>query len=416
VKIMSLRTAAAGLLLATIASVAAAPTAPAAAVAVHATLSEIRDPSVVGMDAAALRRIDALIEAAIAAKVTPGAALAIGRHGQLVRLRGYGRVDWKASSARVTERTIYDLASLTKPVATTTAVMLLVQEGRLELDRPLALYLSEWRGIPDRAAMTPRHLLNHTSGLPAGGPLTGVGTDRSRIAGHLAGLPLHTPPGRRHEYSDYGMILLGALVERVAGERLDAFLEKRMFEPLGLQDTGFNPLRWSSASPLRQAAFSGAPLLSRIAPTEHTARRGHIQGVVHDPLAFRLGGVAGHAGLFGSAHDLAVYAELLLGGGRSGETQFIDGELLASFTTRPGPAARFALGWELARDANSSGGFFPPTAFGHAGFTGTSMWLDRDRGLYVVLLTNRLNPNSRERRHIRLRHDLHEAVGRAIMR
>jgi serine-type D-Ala-D-Ala carboxypeptidase len=400
---MLLRVAALALLLVTPASASA-----------HATLAELRDPSVVGMDAAALKRIDALIESAIAAKVTPGAALAIGRRGQVVRLRGYGRVDWNINSARVNERTIYDLASLTKPVATTTAVMLLVQDGALDLDRPLAAYLPEWRGIEDRARMTTRHLLSHTSGLPAGGPLAGAGGNRSRVIEAMAALPLSAPPGRRHEYSDYGMILLGALVERLAGERLDTFLERRVFEPLGLEDTGFNPLEWGTASAFRFVA-AVSPLGTRIAPTEWTAQRGHIHGVVHDPVAFRLGGVTGHAGLFGSARDMALYADMLLADGRSGERQILETGLVRSFTQRNGTDARFALGWELARPANSTGGFFPSAAFGHTGFTGTSMWLDPERELYIVLLTNRLNPNSREQRHLKLRRDVHEALARSVI-
>jgi CubicO group peptidase (beta-lactamase class C family) len=385
--------------------------APASGTA-HAALAELRDPSVVGMDPAALRRIDSLIEAAIAAKVTPGAALAIGRHGQVVRLRGYGRVDWKSGAPRVTDRTIYDLASLTKPVATTTAAMLLVQDGILDLDRPLAAYLPEWRGLEDRARVTARHLLAHTSGLPAGGPLRAAGSDRRRIIEAMAAVPLTAPPGRRAEYSDYGMILLGALVERLAGQRLDALLESRLFEPLGMEDTGFNPLEWG-ISPFRFAA-TAPTLLTRIAPTENTTSRGHIRGVVHDPIAFRMGGVTGHAGLFGSARDMALYAEFLLRDGQFGDGHLLQPDLVRSFTGRAAAESRFALGWELARPANSSGGHFPPTAFGHTGFTGTSMWLDRERGLYVVLLTNRLNPNSREQRHVKLRRDVHEALSRAI--
>jgi serine-type D-Ala-D-Ala carboxypeptidase len=385
-----------------------------ASAAAHVYLVELRDPSAVGMDAAALRRVDALIEAAIAAKVTPGAAIAIGRHGQVVRLRGYGRVDWRTGSARVNERTIYDLASLTKPVATTTAIMLLVQDGLLELDRPIAAYLPEWRGIEDRARVTVRHLLNHTSGLPAGGPLRAA-TDRTRVIDAMAAVPLHSAPGRVHVYSDYGMILLAALAERIAGVRLDHFLEQRLFEPLGMEDTGFNPLQWGGGSPFRFVSM-GSPLLVRVAPTERTPSRGHIHGVVHDPVAYRLGGVTGHAGLFGSVRDMAVYADMLLRDGRSGEVQLLEPSLIRGFTSRAGDASRFGLGWELARPTNSSGGHFAPTAFGHTGFTGTSMWLDPDHDLFVVLLTNRLNPNSREQRHVRLRRDLHEAVARAIVR
>jgi serine-type D-Ala-D-Ala carboxypeptidase len=390
-------------------------TVPAAA-APRAKLVEIADPAMAGIDAAALRRIDGIIEAAIAAKVTPGAALAIGRNGYVVRLRGYGRTDYRATAPRVTDRTIYDLASLTKPVATTTAAMLLVQDGILDLDRPLAAYLPEWRFAHDRSRMTARHLLNHTSGLPAGGPLRGVGADRSEIAAVLASVPLRNAPGVRTEYSDYGMILLAALVERLAGEPMDALLERRVFEPLGLEDTGFNPLRWQAASPLRFASVgaTAAATLPRIAPTERTAQRGHIHGVVHDAVALRLGGVAGHAGLFGSAHDLAVYANMLLAGGSVDGTELLRADLVGGFTKRAAGSSRFALGWELAREGNSSAGAFPGSAFGHTGFTGTSMWLDPEHGLYVVLLTNRLNPNSREQRHMKLRRDIHTAVAAAL--
>jgi CubicO group peptidase (beta-lactamase class C family) len=378
-------------------------------------LVETLDPAVAGMDAAALRRIDALIESAITSQVTPGAALAIGRLGHVVRLRGYGRVDYRANAPRVTAHTIYDLASLTKPVATTTAAMLLVQDGLLDLDAPLSAYLPEWRGFDDRARMTARHLLNHTSGLPAGGPLRGV-MSRADVPAYLASVKLQSRPGARSVYSDYGMILLSSVIERIAGEPMDAMLHRRVFEPLGLEDTGFNPKRWQAPSPLRFASASAAPqpLLPRIAPTERTATRGLIHGDVHDPLAFRLGGVAGHAGLFGSAHDLAVYTQMLLAGGRVADTEILRPDLLRSFTTPELGESRFALGWELARENNSSAGAFPAGAFGHTGFTGTSIWVDPKHDLYVVLLTNRLNPNSREQRHLKLRRDLHTAVAAAL--
>jgi serine-type D-Ala-D-Ala carboxypeptidase len=409
-------------LLLLIAASTAAPAAPifaapvlAAPVLAAPRLAEVSNPAVARMDAAMLRRVDAIIEAAIAAKVTPGAALAIGRFGHPVRLRGYGRTDYRPAAPRVTAHTIYDLASLTKPVATTTAAMLLVQDGLLDLDAPLATYLSEWRGLDDRARMTARHLLRHTSGLPAGGPLRGV-TGRAQVPAHLATVPLQAPPGARSVYSDYGMILLASVIERIAGETLDDLLQRRVFEPLGLDDTGFNPMRWQTASPMRFATTAATPatLLPRIAPTERTAGRGLIHGIVHDPLAHRLGGVAGHAGLFGSAHDLAVYAQMLLGGGEIGDRQLFQPALLRDFIGRDGGDSRFALGWELARDNNSSAGAFAPSAFGHTGFTGTSIWLDPTRELYVVLLTNRLNPNSREQRHIRLRRDVHTAVAAAL--
>jgi serine-type D-Ala-D-Ala carboxypeptidase len=378
------------------------------------SITEIVDPAAVGIDPARLKRIDAIIESAIAAKVTPGAALAIGRHGQIVRLRGYGRTDYRINAPSVDAHTIYDLASLTKPVATTTAVMLLVQDGLLDLDRPLVDYLPEWHAQIDRARMTARHLLTHTSGLPAGGPLAGVGSDRSRVIAFLGTVPLRARPGTVAEYSDYGMILLGALVERLAGERLDALLEQRVFRPLGLFETGFNPRRWQNGSSMLLAS-SGAPtLLPRIAPTERTAARGHIHGVVHDPLAHRLDGVAGHAGLFGSAHDLAIFADMLLGSARRRDFGLVEPQLLRTFVTPSSAGSRFVLGWERARVGNSSAGAFSPAAFGHTGFTGTSLWIDPERDLYIVLLTNRLNPNSREQRHVRLRRDVHTALAAAL--
>lgn len=378
-------------------------------------LVEIRDPAAVGMDAIALRRVDALIDAAIAARVTPGAALAVGRFGQPVRLRGYGRTDYRTNAPRVDAHTIYDLASLTKPVATTTAAMLLVQDGLLDLDAPLTTYLPEWRGFDDRARMTARHLLNHTSGLPAGGPLRNV-MSLGQVPGYLATVNLQSRPGVRSVYSDYGMILLAAVIERLSGEAMDGMLQRRVFDPLGLDDTGFNPRRWQTTSPMRFASTAPAAgaLMTRIAPTERTASRGLIHGDVHDPLALRLGGVAGHAGLFGSAHDLAVYAQMMLAGGRLEGVEIIRSDLLSSFTMPDQGDSRFALGWEVARETNSSAGAFASNAYGHTGFTGTSIWLDPERSLYVVLLTNRLNPNSREQRHLKLRRDVHLAVAASL--
>jgi CubicO group peptidase (beta-lactamase class C family) len=383
-----------------------------------ASLRELADPRSAGMDPVVLRRIDAIINKAIARQVTPGAALAIGRHGQLVRLRGYGRTSYARGAPRVTEHTLYDLASLTKTVGTTSAVMLLVQEGLLDIDRPIADYLREWRGIGDRAGMTVRHLLRHTSGLPAGGPLSGVGGDRSRIPAFMAGVPLQSRPGQFYEYSDYGMILLGAIIERITGERLDNYLAHELLAPAGMLETTFSPLDFSTNAPFsafRLTQATPTALRSRIAPTERTPRRGVILGVVHDPLAFRLDGVAGHAGMFSSAHDLALYCELLLDGGTINNRRIFDSDVVASFSSRPSERARFALGWELARKGGPSGDLFPPAAYGHTGFTGTSLWIDPVHDVFVVLLTNRVHPNVTESRHAQLRRDVHDAVQRAIL-
>jgi CubicO group peptidase (beta-lactamase class C family) len=389
---------------------------PSAVSAGERSLSEEVNPRLVGMDATRLRRVDRLIEDAIRKQITPGAAIAIGRHGQLVRLRGYGRIDYSANAPRVTDRTIYDIASLTKAVGTTSAAMLLVQNGRLDVDRPLAHYFVEWQDAADRASMTARHLLSHTSGLPAGGPLAGVDRDRERVAAFMAGVKLRAQPGARYEYSDYGLILLGALVERITGERLDGFLQRELFGPLALQETGFNPKSWHRApGPSAFHLASAAAPLSSIAPTERTPKRGVIRGEVHDPLAFRLDGVAGHAGLFSSARDLAVFAELLRSGGTIGDTRIFADTVLGAFTRRTSVFGRHALGWELSRDDGPSGTLFPATAFGHTGFTGTSLFVDLEHDLYVVLLTNRVYPNASERRHIALRKAIHDAVIQALI-
>lgn len=391
------------------------PTAVSAEV--RASLREVADPRAAGMSPAGLRRVDALLNDAIRKQITPGAALAIGRYGRLVRLRGYGHTDYGRNALRVDEHTLYDLASLTKAVGTTSAVMLLVQQGRLDLDAPLGSYLMEWRGLADRGHMTARHLLSHTAGLPAGGPLSGVGRDRSRVPAFMAQVRLSAAPGERYEYSDYGMILLGALVERIAGERLDAFLDRHLFQPAGLHETGFRPLGLDlddAVSGFRLAATRRA-IISRIAPTERTPQRGHIRGVVHDPLAYRLDGIAGNAGMFSSAHDLARFAQMLLEEGVADSTRIFDTAVLRSFTRRSSARARFALGWELAREDGPSGELFPASSFGHTGFTGTSLWIDPEHDLYVVLLTNRVSPNAGERRHVELRKKLHDAVQRSLL-
>jgi CubicO group peptidase (beta-lactamase class C family) len=378
------------------------------------------DPAVVGMDAEKLRAVDAAIERAIAAGVTPGAALAVGRKGRLVRLRGYGRLDWDPASPEVDAHSIFDLASLTKPIATTTAVMFLVQEKRLDLDAPLSRYLPEFRGVKAKRTMSARHLLEHRSGLPAGGPLAGV-IDRESVPAFMAKVPLRAVPGRRADYSDYGMILLGVLVERIAREPLDAFVRHRLLEPMGLGETGFNPFTWSPAASvdgnstsLFNVVGNMNALLARVAPTERTAR-GHLRGVVHDPLAAKLSGVAGHAGLFSSAHDLAQFAQLMLDHGRIDDRKLLDSALVARFTRPRSATSRYALGWEMAQAGGPAGDYFSRHGYGHTGYTGTSLWIDPDRELFVVLLTNRVNPSAAEKRHAALRRTVHDGVQRSLL-
>ena len=378
------------------------------------------DPREVGMDPAALADLDALVYRAIADSVAPGVALAVGRRGQLVRLRGYGQLDWAPGSSPVTPHTLFDLASLTKVVGTTTAVLVLAEEGRLELDDRVVDHLPEFaRGDGRKAQITIRDLLLHRSGLPAWRRffLEVQGNDALRDA--VFDLELEADPGAAEVYSDIGFITLAWVVEAAAGEPFDRFLTQRVFGPLGMDDTIFNP-------PLT--------LHPRVAPTEvdRERRLRHLRGEVHDENAWIAGGVAGHAGLFSTAADLAVFTEFMARHGELGTCGHIPGggEPCSRARTRPvtlaGPTtvagyvqrvsenSSRALGWDTPSGRSSAGEYFSERAFGHTGFTGTSIWIDPELDVWVVVLASRVNPSASNTRHIPFRRDVHDAVARAV--
>jgi CubicO group peptidase (beta-lactamase class C family) len=354
-----------------------------------------------------LEVIDRIVQKGRDAGGYPGAAVVVGRGGYSVVSRGYGTLDWTPASAAVdADRTIYDLASLTKVVATTTALMLLVDDGLIDLDAPVARYLPAFgEGDPAKAAVTVTQLLTHHAGLPAGRDLWRSANSVAEARAQLLTTRLVCPPGRCYIYSDIGADVLGFLAEQVSGQPLDRLLEARVFGPLGMRDTGFRP-----AEALR----------SRIAPTEPWSRRGYpLRGEVHDENAYVLGGVAGHAGLFATAADLGLFAQLMLDRGRLGERQLIRAETVDRFTRRT--AGHRALGWDTcdrgvgdgeSRGDPTCGRLFSPRAFGHTGFTGTSLWIDPDRDLFVVLLTNRVHA-ARVRRPSQLIHDIRADVADA---
>ncbi len=379
------------------------------------------DPSSVGMDPGALDVLDRYIVSALADSVAPGAAIAVLRRGKLVRLRGYGRLDWTPDSAPVTPFSIYDLASLTKVVATTPAVMLLVEEGRVGLDDPVIRHLPGWdRGDARKAEVTVRDLLLHRSGLPAFRPFFSQLDDAGAVREAVYDLALDHPPGRATVYSDIGFMTLAWLVEAAAGEPIERFLDRRVFGPMGMRDTGFNP------DPRERP---------RIAPTERDTewRPGQIHGEVHDENAFVLGGVAGHAGLFSTAQDLAVLARLLMDRGMlspcrhevgSGipcgawgvplQVRYFQEGIVETFSRRADPAESRALGWDTPSGTSSAGDYFSARSFGHTGFTGTSIWIDPELELAVVLLTNRVNPSRDNSRHIPFRREVHDLAAGAI--
>ncbi len=348
-----------------------------------------------------LEIIDRVVNEGIRAGGFPGAAVVIGRGGAAVWRKGFGTLGWGATSPAVsTDRTIYDLASLTKVVATTTAAMILFDEGRLSLDARVVDiipgFVGKWKD-----EVTIRHLLTHRSGLPAGRDLWRFARSADEARQAVIATQLGYRPGRYFEYSDLGADMLGMVVEAVAGMPLDVFIKQRVFDPLGMNDTFFLP---------------PDSVRDRTAPTEVSPPRGYpLQGQVHDENAYALGGVAGHAGLFGTADDLAVFAQMMLDGGIYQGTRIISDSTVRLFTQRA--AGSRALGWEMAEGRHGAGEYLSPTAYGHVGFTGTSMWIDPQRNMFVILLTNRVHA-ARARRPATViadvRSDLADAAALAV--
>ena len=328
---------------------------------------------------AKLAELDAAIESAISEKQLPGGVLWF-EHAGVSYHKAFGQRAVFPAGERMTEGTIFDAASLTKVVATTPAVMLLVERGRMKLDEPVRTYLPEFNG-EDRERITVRHLLTHTSGLRPGIP------SKPDWSGYQKGIELAcaekptTPPGTAFRYSDVNFILLGELVGRVSGQRLDRFVQKEVHQRLRMADTGFLPR---------------ADRLRRIAPTVVTKDTA-LRGAVHDPAARRMGGVAGHAGLFTTAADLARFARMLLQGGELNRVRVFKPEtvrLMTQVQTPPEVPHRRGLGWDIdSAYAGPRGELFPIGSYGHTGWTGGSVWIDPFSRSFVVFLSNRNHPN-----------------------
>ena len=375
------------------------PGSPARLAAVDSLV--VASPAAVGFDAALPARLDSIVRVGLAQGAAPGAALAIGRYGRLVLLKGYGTTDYAAGAPAADASTIYDLASLTKVVATTTAAMILEDEGKLDISRTVQSYLPEFNA-PDKAAITVRMLLTHRGGLEAFAPLWKDVRGRADYLTQINARPLMSAPGTKTVYSDWDFILMQDVIERITGTTLDAFVAARVFGPLGMTSTRFLP------------DTTDAALMRRIAPTELDSLRGQIHGTVHDPNAWALGGVSGHAGLFSTARDLAVFAQMLQNGGSYKGTRIVTTPTLARWTAVQDPHSSRALGWDTPSDVSSAGRYFSPRSFGHTGFTGTSIWIDPERGLFVILLMNRVNPRGLATRHVQLRRDVADAVQSAL--
>jgi CubicO group peptidase (beta-lactamase class C family) len=335
----------------------------------------VRAPASVGMSATRLKVIDHVVKRGIDAGGFPGAAVVVGRKGAAVWQKGFGHLDWTRRSEKVSPtETIYDLASLTKVIATTTAIMILYDQGKVALDEPVHTYLPGFTG-GHKDEVTVRELLEHRSGLPPDRPLWRIARTPEEARQYVIDAKLAYPPGTRYVYSDLGADLLAFIVEAVTDTSLDVYVREHVFEPLGMRHTFFRP------------ADSVKP---HTAPTEVTPPRGYpLRGEVHDENAYALGGVAGHAGLFSTAADLAVFAQMMLNGGEYNGVRIVADSTVQLFTTRS--AGSRALGWAMADGQWGSGRYLSDDAFGHVGYTGTSLWIDPDREMFVILLTNRVH-------------------------
>jgi CubicO group peptidase (beta-lactamase class C family) len=349
---------------------------------------------------AVFRRAFSVLHDAVGEHAFPAASVAVTRQSKLVALKAFGQYTYDPNSPAVTPESIFDLASVSKAIATTTMAMILYERGLLDLEMPVVNVAPEFDGADERRQeITFRQLLAHSSGLPAYEKLFLAAKTRDDLLRAALSVPLTSDPGTRAEYSDIGFIILGIALERLADESLDHFCQHEVFGPLGMTRTAFNPPKsWHDLS----------------VPTadDQSFRHRVIQGEVQDENASVLGGVAGHAGLFATAGEIATLASALLDGGRP----IARVETLRLFTTRessPSATSR-ALGWDTPSSPSQSGKYFSPSSYGHLGYTGTSLWIDPERQLSVTLLTNRTWPDCSNRAIKQVRPAFHDAVMEAL--
>lgn len=370
-------------------------------VLVQSALAQLRiaRPESVSISSPGLARMDALIAEDIEKKRLPGAVVLVGRKGHIVWRKAYGARALEPAREAMTPDTIFDLASLTKVVATATSIMILVERGKLRLSDPVSLHIPELKG-EGRDRITIEQLLTHVSGYAPDFDLRERWTGYDEAIKRLIKEPLRNPPGTRFSYSDIGFITLGEVVARVSGMPLDQFAQQNIFRPLRMTNTGFRP---------------NPALRSRIAPTEK--RRGQmnylgdsgsnagtegdvwLRGEVHDPTSYRMNGVAGHAGLFSTANDLAIYCQMILNGGSYGGVRIL-APLTVAEMTRPRVVSTSGgtrgLGWDMNTSFSTNrGDLFPPGSFGHTGFTGTSIWIDPASEMFLIFLSNRVHPDGK---------------------
>lgn len=366
------------------------------------------DVRLLGFDPDRLAKLDAVVEEAVNSGSIPGAVLVVGRVGVPVYAKAFGKKAVEPEAEPMTLDTIFDMASLTKPIATASSVMALIEDGKIRKSDPIIKYFPELDNH-GKGRITIEHLLRHRAGLIPDNSIDDYKDGPEAAWKKIAELQPVAKPGSKFIYSDVCYIILGKLVEKVSGKPLDAFASERIFKPAGMTDAHFRPLAGDASS---------FPAVDRIAPTEKEGDT-YVRGVVHDPRSRALGGVAGHAGLFGTADDLTKFAAMLLREG-TGE----EGQVLSPLTVRmmidpadTPPGQRRGLGWDVSTSYSSPRGeLFGPSSFGHTGFTGTSIWIDPVSGTHVVLLTSRLHhPAGKGGSPISLRRDVATLAAAALV-
>ena len=344
--------------------------------------------------------VDVEMIQAVQNKIFPGGVLLIGKKGKVIYEKPFGNFTFDDNSTLMSKDAIFDLASVSKVVGTTTAVMLLYDEGKLQLDKKVAEYLPEF-GNDGKENITVRNLLVHNSGLIAYRNFPKLYKEKGEVLNAIMNEKLEYPTGSKNVYSDLNMIVLQQIIEKLAEKSMDKFLKERIFNPLKMTRTMYNPPK--------ELWYYCPPTSDKIDPKKRN------KGVVHDGNAWILGGVAGHAGLFSTAEDLAVFLQMMLQKGSYGGKQFIKTSTVEEWTSVQSDISSRRLGWDTNANLESSAGkLFSKNSFGHTGFTGTSVWVDKEKEIFVVLLTNRVYPDGNNNDIIKFRPQLHSTIMKAV--
>ena len=362
-------------------------------------------PEEAGFNRNELLAVDGIVNAAVKDSAFPGAVLLVAKDGIVVHEKAYGAYDYGVYSKRIDAKTIYDLASVTKVLVTTSAVMRLVDEGKLSLEDPVVKHVPQF-GQKGKEQVTVYNLMVHNSGLPAWRRFYDFCTTPECVVDSIFATPLSFRTGDTTVYSDLGLITMGKVIEKLSGTTLDRFVDSVFFKPLGMSNTMFNPPQ---------------KLWSRIAPTEVDTfwqRTGvAVRGRVHDENCATLGGVSGHAGLFSTASDISILMQMLLNGGTYGGKRYLNEATIEKFTTRQSAQSTRGIGWDMKNPGRSwAGSLLSDKTFLHTGFTGTSVAADPEKNLIVVFLTNRVHPTRNTSKIFQVRPAVHDAVARALVR